>query len=936
MARLAPDDIVKLERDISLERLATAKGIKLTKSGATLTGTCPFHPTSKKPTTITISPTSNTWSCSKCKVTDGTVVQWMMKAEGVSKRHAIELLRADRGVGGGKVVKRSSTTKLPVAITATDDSKLMAQVVSYYADALTRNPKALDYIRRSGVTGADIIERFHVGLSDRTLGYRIPKANRKGGAEVRGRLHALGVLKETGHELLRGCVTIPLTDANGSVVSMYGRRMKLDTRTAETPDVWLNTKGLFNVEAFTASTEILLCSNPFEALIVRGAGVGNATAVHPDNFDELSDAIVKGTTTKVTILFPRTEEGETATTSIKEKLSRATVEVFRVLLPNGMDVSTFIAASASATEELKKLVRHAAWIGGVKPKGNILALPALVIETTPSTTPTTTSSTAGDILIEADDRRWRVRGLAKNLSYESLRVHLFVSRETNDPRTSGFYVDTLELYSARQRATFIEQAAEELGLDPSTVKRDLGAVLLKLEALQAEQIKETLKAKDAAPTMSEADRASALTLLRDPKLIDRILTDLDTIGVVGESTNKLLGYLATVSRKLADPLAVLVQSSSAAGKSSLLDAVLSFVPEEERVEYSAMSGQSLYYFEPGALRHRVLAISEEEGAQRASYALKLLQSQGALSIASTAKQAGTGRMITHEYRVDGPVALMLTTTATTLDDELLNRCIVLSINESPEQTKAIHRRQREGETLDGVLARRRREEILRLHRNAQRLLRTVVVVNPYANDLTCVDTSTRARRDHKKLLTLIRTIALLHQHQRDVKKVEDASGTVEYIEATKGDIEIAERLMSEVSATDELPPHTRHVLGLLEGMVTTACTKRKIERLDYRFTRREARQQLGLGGTQLWTHLRRLVDAEYVVVHPSRHGRGVVYELLGDVPPERSAYIRGADRTISSKKNEDLPQHSVSARPRKIPPASSSKSRRTSTSNGGA
>ena len=91
-------------------------------------------------------------------------------------------------------------------------------------------------------------------------------------------------------------------------------------------------------------------------------------------------------------------------------------------------------------------------------------------------------------MIEHGDRRWRVRGLSNNTTYERLRVHLFVSRETTDPRTSGFFVDTIELYSARQRNSFVEQAAEELGLDPDVVKRDLGQVLLHLEVRQDEQI----------------------------------------------------------------------------------------------------------------------------------------------------------------------------------------------------------------------------------------------------------------------------------------------------------------------------------------------------------------------------------------------------------------------------------------------------------------
>lgn len=62
--------------------------------------------------------------------------------------------------------------------------------------------------------------------------------------------------------------------------------------------------------------------------------------------------------------------------------------------------------------------------------------------------------------------------------------------------------------------------------------------------------------------------------------------------MVGEETDELVGYLAAVSRKLEEPLAVLIQSSSAAGKSSLMEAVLAFVPEEEKTKFSAMTGQS--------------------------------------------------------------------------------------------------------------------------------------------------------------------------------------------------------------------------------------------------------------------------------------------------------------------------------------------------------
>ena len=84
-----------------------------------------------------------------------------------------------------------------------------------------------------------------------------------------------------------------------------------------------------------------------------------------------------------------------------------------------------------------------------------------------------------------------------------------------------------------------------------------------------------------------------------------------------------------------------------------MDAVLALMPEEERVQYSAMTGQSLFYMGETNLKHKILAIVEEEGAERASYALKLLQSEGELTIASTGKDPATGQLVTQEYRVEG-------------------------------------------------------------------------------------------------------------------------------------------------------------------------------------------------------------------------------------------------------------------------------------------
>jgi hypothetical protein len=283
-----------------------------------------------------------------------------------------------------------------------------------------------------------------------------------------------------------------------------------------------------------------------------------------------------------------------------------------------------------------------------------------------------------------------------------------------------------------------------------------------------------------------------------------------------------------------------------------------------------------------------LAIVEEEGAEQASYALKLLQSEGELMIASTGKDVSSGRLVTQTYRVEGPVMIFLTTTAIKIDEELLNRCLVLTVDEDREQTKAIHRLQRQRQTLQGLLARQEQQRTLALHRDAQRLLRPLLVANPFAEDLTFLDTKTRCRRDHVKYLTLIRAVALLHQYQRPIRTITHHGEDVQYIEATLEDIEIANRIASEVlgRSTDDLPPQTQRLLRTIETMVNAGCERQGVERSDYRFSRRDVRDFTGWGNTQLKVHLKRLKELEYLLVHRGGRGQSFVYELLHGLPAE--------------------------------------------------
>jgi DNA primase len=224
---------------------------------------------------------------------------------------------------------------------------------------------------------------------------------------------------------------------------------------------------------------------------------------------------------------------------------------------------------------------------------------------------------------------------------------------------------------------------------------------------------------------------------------------------------------------------------------------------------------------------------------------------------------------------------MMTSTSVDLDEELLNQCLILTVDESPAQTARIHARQRHQMTLQGLLADEARANIVRLHKNAQRLLRPIKVLLPDADSLRFPELRVRARRDFRKLLGLVEVIALLHQHPREAKSIEHEGATVEFIETTVADIEVAQQLLDHVggAGVDDLPPATRKLLVQLDEFVTDVAARENKSRPEIRFSRRQVREALGVGDTQCKVHLRRLVDSEFILAHRAPHGRGVIYSL---------------------------------------------------------
>ncbi|WOA50888.1 CHC2 zinc finger domain-containing protein [Dickeya solani] len=877
MARIPESELQHLKAAVSLVEVVRGQGRKVVKRGKDFVVLCPFH--QEKTPSMVISPEKNLYHCFGCDA-GGSVLDWVMKTEGLSLPRTVDKLRRELGS------VPAAEPLPPVADIANEQERqaLLHRVTGFYHHTLLNAPEAIAYLEKRRLNHPELVAAFKLGFANRTLGYRLPSKKLKDGAAIRAQLQAIGVMRNSGHEHLAGSLVVPVIDSHGQVRELYGRKLCDKLRAGTPKHLYLPGPhgGVWNEQALVASKSVILCESLIDAMSFWVAGYRNVTAAYGVNgfTDEMRQAFIRHGVKQVLIAFDNDEAGDDGAAKLASALAAEGITPFRIVFPAGMDANGYLCQVAEPEAAFGLLVDGALPMGEAVsaepesvPQPEKLSQPAaslaagVVVDALPN----------GELEIALFGQQWRIRGMA------SVRVGsgaMKVNAQVIDTASGVVFADSVDMMSARSRAGYARLAASELGLAESDLKRSLGRVLLALES----HLSQPETGDEAVPELDDAAKADALALLQDPNLIGRLTDDLAACGVVGESTNLVAGYLAAVSRKLDKPLAVLIQSSSAAGKSSLMDAVLNLIPPEERLQYSAMTGQSLFYLGETNLQHKILAIAEEEGVRQAAYALKLLQSDGELTIASTGKDDATGNLVTKQYTVKGPVMLMLTTTAIDVDEELLNRCLVLTVNESRKQTEAIHALQRHKQTLEGLLMENEKSYLTELHQNAQRLLKPLKVVNPFASQLTFLSDKTRTRRDHMKYLTLIQSVALLHQYQREVKTVEHRGVVIEYIEVERSDIVLANRLAHEIlgRTLDEMPPQTRKLLLLIQGMVNQLAHTQNRKPSEVRFTRRDIRDATQWSDNQLKVHCLRLVEMEYLLVHGGSRGHLLQYELLWD------------------------------------------------------
>jgi hypothetical protein len=738
--------------------------------------------------------------------------------------------------------------------TSEGQSALIERVMLFYHKALKSAQKAKAWLKRQGLDNEGLAEQWVIGAADGRLLKSLP-ADGDGPVE---RLRDLGILTPAAREYFLDCITLPVRDGDNGLVSLAGVSFQGE-------DLILSTSpaALWNAPAARLYPELILTTRLLDALSLHLAGFPQTCAVvgthlKPMDLALLHDAGVR----RILLLGPLCAGGLLQEQLAGFSLRAHPLSAHALMLEKGLP---------DLVAEVDRLM---AVFAGKTGDGRM-------------------ERVAEGFTVSFGRRRYEVLGVDRN----ARRLKVTLKTE----RSGKLHVDTLDLYHAKSRKTLLQDLCCFFEEAPAVIDGDI-AKLIKM----GEEFTPGLGAAGGmvpAVVMTDVERREAEAFGKAENLTDLIMEDYRACGLVGEDSNILLCYLAAVSRKTAEPISVLVLSSSGAGKSALQDATLRLCPPEDVVKLTSLTGRALFYKGAGSLKHKILALEEEAGVKQASYAIRNLISAGELIIETTVKDLGSGRLTTMQNRVEGPTTVLITTTNPDVDPETRSRFFVTGVDESREQTRAILESQRKRRTWEGKSGRDDRETISRRHWNFQRLLKPMAVVNPLAEQLTYCDDRLQSRRDQPKYLNLINAVAFMRQMQKAVKSHNGR----EYVEVDEADLGLANKLAEEILGQnlDDLNRVSRDLLFQLGRMVQELIVKQtdpeqgsKPGVKDITFTRRDIREYTGWPHARVHRYLKQLVDMELVVVRSSRGGWRINYSLDGMVEQANTNGIVGVAQTF--------------------------------------
>ena len=830
-----------------LVELVRQSGVELKQAGKNWLGRCPFH--DDRAASLSVNPEERLWNCFGCEA-GGDALSFLQLKEKLDFPKAVERLKelaltAPATRTNGKKAP-GPQDPLPGNLVRGD---LLGRVCERYSKRFREVPEAQNYLAERGLGSRELWDTFRVGYADGSLLETLPRTG-----PIREALTQLGVLNGKGNEHFKGCLVVPLEHPDDGLVGFYGRRIDPG---APFPHLYLPgpKRGVLHWQALKQARRVWLTESVLDAFSLWVAGLRDVSCLFGAGslHDDLESLLGRFGTAEVVFCLDGDRAGQAATLRHAERLQSRGGRCLTVVLPNGKDPNQLLLEDGA--EALRERVSH--------PQAVELARPPVAEPAEPEMVP--------------NEEGFSLR--LGEVSYRLTLIPPFLGRlkvalvATRGPLV---YSEKLDLHSQRARSLNAAQLVRFLEISRAEAERHFSLLLRSaLEWVDTQKAKEVKSARPQAPELSDQEEAEALAFLSRPDLVEAILADCEGLGFVGEEKAKLLGYLIGLSRKLPKPLSGIVVSQSGAGKSTLTELVEQLTPPEDVLLYSRLTPAALYYMSHD-LTGLLLILEERAGSEAADYSIRTLQSRAKLRLLVPLKDPVTGKMTTHTYEVEGPVAYLETTTNPYLNPENASRCFELYMDESEAQTQRIHAQQKRNRLPMDLDQDNLAAAIRTRHHNAQRMLKPMRVFIPYAELIGFPSQWLRTRRDHERFLCLIEAITFLHQHQRQRGTTQDGKP---FVLANLDDYRLAYDLAREVLAST-LHELTRDARSLWEQLVPYVLTREPKRPKDLIFTLKDLREATNFGNHRLRQAMSELVEMEYVGQVAGQNGRQFQYNLL--------------------------------------------------------
>ena len=156
--------------------------------GENLLGLCPMH--EDHDPSLVLTPSRGLWHCLGACQIGGTVIDWVMKAEGLDFREAVDKLLAEFfPLEAASLVRRAAVTEqaCPLDLDA-DDQALLNQYADFCHELFRTTAEPKEYVAKRGISSDELVSHFKLGYANRTLGLRLPNVKSKAGLTLRTRL----------------------------------------------------------------------------------------------------------------------------------------------------------------------------------------------------------------------------------------------------------------------------------------------------------------------------------------------------------------------------------------------------------------------------------------------------------------------------------------------------------------------------------------------------------------------------------------------------------------------------------------------------------------------------------------------------------------------------------------------------------------------------